>query len=204
MRLKNFILSCLAVVAALSVNAQEVEKTENIFKPHWYLQGQIGAQYTLGEISFGDLISPNAQIGVGYNFNKVLGARFSVNAWQSKAGWDTEGNNYEWKWKYVAPALDVTANLSNLICGYNPNRILNIGVFAGIGANIAFDNGEAGDVNGELKSLHKYSDDFQPLSYLWDGTKTRVMGRAGITADCRINDVISVGLELQATTLNDH
>ena len=56
MRLKNFILSCLAVVAAFSVNAQEVEKTENIFKPHWYLQGQIGAQYTLGEISFGDLI----------------------------------------------------------------------------------------------------------------------------------------------------
>jgi outer membrane protein OmpA-like peptidoglycan-associated protein len=100
--------------------------------------------------------------------------------------------------------LDVTANLSNLICGYNPNRFLNVGVFAGIGANIAFDNGEAGDVNGELKSLHKYSDDFQPLSYLWDGTKTRVMGRAGITADCRINDVISVGLELQATTLNDH
>ena len=204
MRLKNFILSCLAVVAAFSVNAQEVEKTENIFKPHWYLQGQIGAQYTLGEISFGDLISPNAQIGVGYNFNKVLGARFSVNAWQSKAGWDTEGNNYEWKWKYVAPALDVTANLSNLICGYNPNRFLNVGVFAGIGANIAFDNGEAGDVNGELKSLHNYSDDFQPISYLWDGTKVRVMGRAGITADCRINDVISVGLELQATTLNDH
>ncbi len=203
MRLKNIILSCLAAVVCFSANAQETVKTENVHKPHWYLQGQVGAQYTLGELSFGDLISPNAQIGVGYNFNKVLGARFSVNAWQSKAGWDAAGKSFEWNWKYVAPSLDVTANLSNLICGYNPNRFLSIGVFAGIGANIAFDNDEAADVNSELKGMHQFENEYQPLAYLWDGSKVRFQARAGITADCRINDVISVGLELQASTLND-
>ena len=203
MRLKNFILSCLAAVAAFSVNAQEVEKTENIFKPHWYLQGQIGAQYTLGETSFGDLISPNAQIGVGYNFNKVLGARFSVNAWQSKAGWDTEGNNYEWKWKFVAPALDVTANLSNLICGYNPNRFLNVGVFAGIGANIGFNNDEAWTANGDIlaQQFPTYGEDY--MQYLWDGSKARFVGRAGIDVDFNVCERVAIGLELSANTLSD-
>lgn len=205
MKFKNLILSCLAVASVSAATAQEATKTENVFNPHWYIQGQIGGQYTLGEISFGDLLSPNAQIGVGYNMNPVVGFRFSVNAWESKAGWETEGGEYEWKWKYIAPALDVTANLSNLFCGYNPNRAFNVGVFAGLGLNIAFDNDEAADVNEELKGLHKYSNgDYSPLSYLWDGSKVRVLGRAGLTADYSINDKISVGLELQATTINDY
>ena len=91
-----------------AASAQEA-KTVNVFNPHWYGQVQIGGQYTLGEIGFGKLLSPNAQLGVGYNFNKVVGARLSVNAWQSKAGWNVAGmDQQKWKWNYVAPMVDAT------------------------------------------------------------------------------------------------
>lgn len=43
----------------------------------------------------------------------------------------------------------------------------------------------------------------QNLRHLWDGTKVKVLGRAGIMGDFRINSNWSVGLELQANTLND-
>ncbi len=202
MRFKNIILSSLLLGTSLCAVAQEEQKIENVFNPHWYVQAQVGGQYTLGEVSFTDLLSPNAQLGVGYNINPVLGLRLGVNAWQSKAGWD-EGLDRTWKWNYVAPSLDVTANLSNLFCKYNPNRILNVGIFAGVGANVAFGNDEAADANAAILGLHDYPAGYQPLTYLWDGSKVRFQGRAGITADFRLSDRVSLGLELQASTLSD-
>ena len=87
MKIKKTLLSAILVVCCSTVSAQDQQaKTEFVFNPHWYVQAQFGAQYTLGEVSFGDLISPNAQVGLGYNFNPVVGARLAVNAWQSKGG----------------------------------------------------------------------------------------------------------------------
>ena len=140
MKIKKVLLSCLMLAGALSVSAQEA-KTEYVHNPYWYIQVQGGAQYTLGEIDFKDLISPNVQVTVGRQFTPVFGARLAVNAWQSKAGIEGVKNEcHKWKWKYVAPGIDLTFNLSNLFSGYNPNRIFNFSVFAGAGANIAWDN----------------------------------------------------------------
>ena len=123
---------------------------ESTCKKHAFLDFQVGAQYSLGEAKFGDLISPNVQLGIGYQFNPWFGARVAVNAWQSKGGYNgvTEtGNaapaNVTYKWKYVAPGVDFIFNLSNAFCGWNPNRVFNLSAFIGGGANIAFDNDEA-------------------------------------------------------------
>ena len=40
-------------------------------------------RYTLGEAKFGDLISPNVQLGLGYQFSPVFGMRLQANGWQS-------------------------------------------------------------------------------------------------------------------------
>ena len=194
----------LLALGGLTASAQEQqEKTEYVFNPHWYVEVQpLGMQYTLGELSFGDLLSYNLQVAGGYNFNSVIGARLSLNMFQSKAGWEMDGQQYDWKWSYVAPMVDVTANLSNWICGYNPNRLFNFSVFAGIGLNIGFNNDEAADAKAALNNY--YGTDAGNLAYLWDGTKARLAGRLGVKGDFRINDQFSVGLELQATTLNDH
>ena len=203
-------------MGCVTASAQEADKTVNVFNPHWYVQLQGGAQYTLGEISFGKLISPNAQIGVGYNFNKVVGARLSVNAWQSKAGQDVTVDNatttYKWKWNYVAPMVDATFNLTNLFCEYNPNRVVEFGVFGGLGANIAWGNDEAGTVQGQIKdtklahptaTLKDYPATATPLEDYWTGTKVRLAARVGANVDFRVSDRVKIGAELSATTLSD-
>jgi OOP family OmpA-OmpF porin len=203
MEIKKTLLSAILVLSCAAVSAQEQARTEYVFNPHWYIQAQFGGQYTLGEVDFDDLLSPNAQLGIGYNFNKVVGARLAVNAWQSKAGSSIDGVDYKWKWKYVAPAIDFTFNLSNLFCGYNPTRVVNFGLFAGIGANIGFSNDDAFDAYNAIPAKYRYTDD-QTLQYRWSGTKVRLLGQAGATVDFRLSDAVSIGAELQANMLNDH
>ena len=197
----------MLLLGAVSVSAQEIAYD---FTPHWYIQGQFGGQHTLGEVSFGNLNSLNAQLGVGYNFTPVVGTRFSVNGWQSKGGSTIDGNEYLWKWNYVAPSLDLTVNLSNWFGGYKYDRLCTVGVFAGLGANVAFGNNDAHTANNQIKSLHSYAATYQPLAYLWgprpgEGDKTllALVGRFGANVDFRITDAISLGLELQANTLSD-
>jgi hypothetical protein len=46
--------------------------------------------------------------------------------------------------------LELTFNLSNIICNYNPKRLLNVYALIGGGANIAFKNDEAQDVEKQI------------------------------------------------------
>jgi outer membrane protein OmpA-like peptidoglycan-associated protein len=211
MKMKKTILSCLLALGFLTASAQDQQpKTEYVFNPHWYVQIQpLGIQHTLGEVDFGDLNSYNVQAAIGRQFNPVVGARLAVNAWQSKAGSKIENYKYKWDWKYVAPSVDVTFNLSNLFCGFNPNRVFNFGVFAGLGANIGFSNDKAADARAAIKSNYPsapnyyFWDEADNLAYLWSGTKVRLLGQAGVNADFKVSDAVSIGVELSANTLND-
>ena len=204
--MKKAILSCLMLVAGLTASAQEQKgTTEYVFEPHWYVQVQpLGVQYTLGERDFKDLLSYNVQATVGRQFTKLWGARLAINAWQSKAGSKYESYNkeYGWKWKYVAPSIDGTLNLSNLIAGFNPNRVFNLTAFAGLGLNIGFSNGDADAANTQIKTDLALTN-YEPLAYLWDGTKVRLFGQFGLNGDFKINDAWSINVELAANTLSD-
>ena len=208
MKIKNILLSGVMAMGCLVANAQDAPKTEYVFNPHWYVQGQIGAQYTLGEVKFGDLLSPNIQLGVGRQFTPIWGARFSINAWQSKGGI----NEYSWtdgakvgkekyNWKYIAPMVDGTLNLSNALCGYNPNRVVNVGLLAGIGLNVGFSNDDAVALAATTAEHNHGSEN---LNYAWDGTKVRFVGRVGANVDFRIDDAWSIGIEANANVLSDN
>ena len=216
--MKKTIMSLLLFLGVLSASAQAEQKgtTEYVFQPHWYITLQGGGQYTLGEGKFGDLLSPTAQIGVGYNFTKVVGLRLAVNAWQSKGVIkldDTDmspAQSYEgkWKWNYVAPSLEFTFNLSNIVCNYNPNRLLNVYALIGGGANIGFKNDEAQDVENQIIAYQNSNsnlvyDGKQNMRYLWDGTKVRPFGKAGLLFDFRVSDKVSINIEGNANTLSD-
>ncbi len=209
MNIKKSIFATLLAGIALGASAQEAAKTEYVFQPHWYVQGQFGAQYTLGEVSMGKLISPNAQLGVGYNFGKVVGARFVVNAWQSKGGSEIGGQTYKWKYNYVAPMVDVTFNISNLISGVNPCRLVDVTAFIGGGVNIAFNNDEAVDVDNQLRAAYGniYNgtayEKSQYLRNLWSNTSARAVGHAGLAADFKVAKNLSVGAEIAANFLSD-
>lgn len=202
MKFKKIFLTATLAAVAMGLSAQEtvmVEEQETVFRPNWYVQGQFGFQETLGETSFGKLMAPNAQIAVGRNFNPVLGLRLAANSWRSKAAM-TLDQRYCWKWNYIAPMLDVTFDITNLIGGFNPDRLVSFGVFAGVGVNVAWDNGEAVKINNALKPTIGGED---ALRNIWDGTKVRMAGRMGANVDFNVARNVQIGFEAQANFLND-
>lgn len=191
----------LGMSAAATAQSAYIESDGDttVFKRHAFLQLQAGGQYTLGEAKFGDLLSPNVQAALGMQFNPWFGARLAVNAWQSKGGYNgyhraggTVGNT-TYKWRYISPTVDFMFNLSQLICGYNPHRVLNVTAFVGGGVNAAFHNGEANDLCAQGYKMQ----------YVWSGKKVRPVGRAGIGIDFRLSDAVSIGVEGNANILSD-
>ena len=179
------------------VDHQEVTES---FKSHAFLNLMGGAQYTLGEAKFGDLISPNVQVALGYQFTPVIAARLQANTWQSMGGWKSiYGNKKTYKFNYVAPGVDVMFNLSNLICGYNPNRVFNVTAFLGGGVNVAWGNDEVNDFAKSLQNTTTYD-----LEYLWDGSKARLFGRGGVELGFRLSKAVNLIFEANANILSDH
>ena len=206
--MKTFLAAALLMLsgsAMAQATYEAADGTKYEFQKHAFLNLEGGAQYTLGEAKFKDLLSPNVQLGLGYQFSPVFAARIQANAWQSKGGWNgfrtqigaTPYTN-DYKFKYVAPGLDLMFNLSNLVCGWNPNRVFNLTAFVGGGANIAWGNGEANTIASTLKNLDAYN-----LEYIWDGTKTRLFGRGGLEAAFRLSDAVALTIEGNANILSD-
>ena len=211
--MKKAILSCLMLMAGLSVSAQEQKgTTEYVFEPHWYVQIQGGAQYTVGETDFGKLISPNVQAAVGYNFSKAIGARLAINAWQGKGGFDKDKfdlttigiDKQDYKFTYFAPSIDLTFNLSNIIAGFNPNRKFEFGAFIGGGVNFRSKCDDAANIDAKWKV--KYADVTEASKWtpMYEN-KSAVLpfAQAGLTADYKVSDKVSIGAEFNANILGD-
>lgn len=159
---------------------------------HWWMQVQGGAAHTVGEASFGDLISPAAALNVGYQFSPVFGVRIGASGWEARGSWVTPRSNY--KYSFVQGNAEAVLNLTNLLCGWNPKRFFNGYGFVGVGFNHAFDNDEAVAI----------ADRGYNLEYLWHDSKNFVVGRAGLGVDLRLSDYVSVGAEVNANMLSDH
>ena len=208
-KIKYVLFASALLLGATSAMAQvtytDKEGNEYQFKKHAFLDLQGGAQYTLGEAKFGDLISPNVQLGLGYQFSPLFGMRLQANGWQSKGGWagfranpGETPYNATYKFKYVAPGVDFMFNLSNLFCGWNPNRVLNVTAFLGGGANIAWDNDEVNELATTIKNTSAYN-----LEYLWDGSKVRPYGRAGLELAFKVSKSVSLMIEGNANVISD-
>lgn len=68
MKIRNLLVAILAMSGTV-VFAQEQrqikEEGKTVFKPHWFIQAQVGAAHTVGEAKFTDLMSPAAAINIG-------------------------------------------------------------------------------------------------------------------------------------------
>lgn len=207
---KSKLLMAVALWGISSVsNAQNTYNDVNgnvyNFQKYWFVDVQGGAQYTLGEAKFGDLLSPNVQLGIGYQFSPVLGMRLQANGWQSKGGWAAYRENIgdtpfsaDYKFNYMAPGIDFMFNLSNLLCGWNPNRIVNATAFVGGGANLAWGNDEVNEIGSHIQKLDNYN-----LEYLWSGKKVRPYGRAGIDLEFKVSKAVSIMFEGNANIISD-
>ena len=72
------------------------------------------------------------------------------------------------------------------ILRFNPKRIFNGYLFVGVGLNHAFDNDEANALDTKTYQME----------YLWQGSKNLVAGRLGLGCDLRLNDRLSINIEV--------
>lgn len=179
----------MCTATAFAGSAKESEKTE--FNRHWFMQLQGGASYTLGEGSFGKLVSPAAALSAGYQFSPVWGLRFGLSGWQSKGAWVSPENVYQYK--YLQGNVEATLDLANLFGRFNPVRTVNPYLFAGVGVNGAFDNDEANALN----------DKGYTLGNIWSGSKAFIAGRLGAGVNFRLSDCVLLGVEVNTNMLSD-
>ncbi|MDE6335891.1 MAG: OmpA family protein [Muribaculaceae bacterium] len=216
MKLHKILLTASILLGGLCASAQE-EVVEYDFNPHFFGQVQVGGQETLGEGAFGKLLSPNAQLAVGYQFSPVFGLRVAVNGWQSRGVYKYTDKvnpvynvNEKWKWNYIAPTLDAMFNLTNLFGGYNPTRLVDVNLYAGIGFNSAFNNKEAQAVNAKINGQYGLPNTNYPewgenaLGNIWGHGHTRLVGQFGADVNFNVTDRLQLGLEVMANVLNDH
>lgn len=167
------------------------------FQPYNYLQFQAGLGHTFGEIDFSDLLSPAAAISWGRQFSPVMGMRVGLSGFQGKGGWVNPYNDY--KYNYVALNADAMFNITNMFRQWKPFQKFNLSAFVGIAGNLAFNNDEAIDL--EAQHFHSVNENF---SHLWDGSKLLPVGRAGIVADFRCTDRVSLNVEVNGNITTDH
>lgn len=185
-----------SVIASLVLVASMASAQSDDFKGYWFLQLQGGAAHTVGETEFSKLISPSAALSLGYQFTPVIGARLNANGWQGKGAIaNGRGASELYKYNYAECGLDVMADLASMFAGYKSTRTLNPYIFAGVGANYAFNNDEANAVS----QLFPAKD-----NYLWDGGKLLGALRAGLGMNIRLSDCIAINLEGNSSFIGDH
>ena len=143
MRKLLFVLAFAGIsVASMAQNADATEKysvATNSFWSNWFIQAgaQYSAVYSAQEHGFGFTknplksfrSNPQASIALGKWFTPGLGLRVKASGIWGKAA--------EHSYKYWNAQGQALFNLSNMICGYNPDRIYNLVPFigGGIGRN---------------------------------------------------------------------
>lgn len=193
MKSRIFLFAAALLAGSFAMAQNAGDKVVEEFNPHWYIQAQGGAAYTVGEVSFSELINPAAQLGIGYQFSPVWGIRFAADGWQAKGSWVNPSNVY--KYNYVGGNLDVFANLCNAFGGFKPYRKFNASVFAGVGINYAFNNKEANDFHA--------TSGYTP-EYLWQNYWVTPVGRFGAEFEYAITPRVGIDLEVNANVLDDH
>ena len=188
----TMILTAAAVLlSGAATSARDGLPETDEFRGHWYIQVQGGVGQTVGETSFGSLISPSAAFNFGYRFTPVWGLRAGISGWQGKGA--VLGPTEVYRYSYLQGSVDVTADICSIFSGYRAGRSLSPYLFAGIGVNGGFNNSEANSLSGR----------FPEDNLLWSGRSILPAGRFGLGTGIRITDAVHFNVEVNANILGD-
>lgn len=186
------ILTAAAVLlSGAATSARDGLPKTDEFRGHWYIQVQGGVGQTVGETSFGSLISPSAAFNFGYRFTPVWGLRAGLSGWQGKGA--VLGPTEVYRYSYLQGSVDVTADICSIFSGYRAGRSLSPYLFAGVGVNGGFNNSEANSLSGR----------FPEDNLLWTGRSILPAGRFGLGTGIRITDAVHFNVEVNANILGD-
>ena len=191
------IIAAFAVAAFITdASAQKREKDE--FNPHWFMQVQGGVGHTVGETSFGDLLSPAFAVYGGYSFNPVFGLRLGVSGLQGKAYVPSNKalnqSPFDFKWNYMQVNADAVLDLCNIFSTFRADRVLNPYLFAGFGASFGFNQDDKVAAN---------FDRFADPDFVWTDSKFFPAGRFGLGLDIRLSKVVYFNLEVNTNILSN-
>lgn len=120
------------LLACLTVSAQTTEtgaKTPNtVFTPSIFFQFQSGFTYGIGQDArFVNLLSPSLEFAVGYHIRPMWSVRIEGGYGQGRGSL----NKHVYTYQYASLFFDGMFNIINAF-DYNPDRICNLYLFAGI------------------------------------------------------------------------
>lgn len=183
--MKKGLLFVLLAAASVSLSAQEKENTKksyrvetNLFGANWFVSGGIGAQMYFGDndskASFGKRLAPALDISVGKWFTPGIGLRVSYNGLQAKGATPDAGDvyvkggtfsngYYKQKWNLANFHGDVMLNLSNMLCGYNEERVYSFIPYAGAGLVHSWSDPKENNLGLNLGLINRFR-----LSSAWD------------------------------------
>lgn len=176
------------------------ESTENVeinsFWSNWFISAGGGAQIYFGDhdrqASFGDRLSGALDIAVGKWFSPEIGVRLMYSGLSAKGatqkghlahstGVDVpgKGGNGYWleksKFNFFNFQIDAMFNASNIIWGYNENRVYNLSPYVGLG-------------------VMRVSD--KPA-------ETAIAGHFGLLNSFRLTSCLDLNLDIRGTLVND-
>ena len=193
------------------VSVQEVQYVEdptqglllNRFKDNWFVTLQGGANIYFSHHDkahkLRDRFNYNAALYVGKWFTPVWGARIGADFLSlkgaGKAGAPGQLNEpmvghdglYKTNYNAVGPVFDVMANLTNLFCGYKPNRVYNFTFYVGAG--------------GYWTLSRHFNNDGTMTGYKDDHDKILTF-RSGIINSFRIARNLDLFLDLRASAID--
>lgn len=132
---RMFTVLAAAALVAVSASAQK-EKNNPYYSEKWsdniFVSVGGGAQFGLRssnyDAGFWRALNPEIYVGVGKYINPLWSYRGVVSGWRSSER--LPGANEVTK-KYVNVQADLMYNLTNAFLGYNPDKIVEVSVFAG-------------------------------------------------------------------------
>ena len=172
----------LTLVLALLATFTFSAKAQQIFEPYVYLQLQGGASFDHGDVNFTKLISPAAQVALGYQFCDAWSLRLAATGWQAKNTAPSSATIYGHQ--FVQPMLDLVLDLGTAFAGWNPDRIFNPYIYVGAGTAIGLENKEA----IALSANEMFPKVWNPTQFFW-------ATRSGLGTDIRLTDALALNFE---------
>jgi outer membrane protein OmpA-like peptidoglycan-associated protein len=195
--MKKLSLLIVAMLCVVGLNAQQSKSDKSVeFRPHWDLQLQGGASYTIGETSsFGELVSPAVYLSTNYRFHHAMGIRIGVGGWQGKGAIVVPAEAY--RFNFLQLNADYKLDLSSLIGGYDHRRPVSVYALAGVAFGSGLNNKALTKDGADLATSYRSQFDLIDKSRIYAG------GRFGLGLDFRVSDLVTLNLEGNANVLPD-
>ena len=171
-----------------------ISSVSGTFSPEWNVRILGGGAFSLGEAGFADLLSPSAQVSVGYRFSRLLGAKVAFSGWQARNRYNYP--RFDYTWNYVRSSAEIVLDVTSVLAGWREGRLVSVNLFAGGGTAVGFRNIEA-------NRARRNNPDFQGLEKLWAGTRFFWAARGGLELDLRLARRLSICLESDAGIFPD-